>query len=298
MPAIRDQLRLSLGRIVLATDLSPSAQIATSYARAAAKRFSSSLILAHVVDPSNTMESDFTLVEPVSSGDQGLTDFEKLQRILDEMSLAGVRATAHTLESHNIGASIVTLSKQLKTDFIVMGTHGGHGIRKAMLGSVAECVIRDACCPVLTIGPNVRSPRGPDLNFSTIVFATDFSKGAAQKAAVALALAQDSTGKIFLCHVLERSGNSPSETLELQLKFEAELEGLIPDGAYQRCSPACIVAEGDSAARILELAKSVGADLIVLGAKHSASWYTPLVSGEVAKVLDKAECPVVTICST
>jgi len=98
--------------------------------------------------------------------------------------------------------------------------------------------------------------------------------------------------------VLERSGNDPSETLELQLTFEAELEGLIPEGAYQRCSPACIVAEGDAAARILELAKSVGADLIVLGAKQSASWYTPLVSGEVAKVLDKAECPVMTICST
>jgi nucleotide-binding universal stress UspA family protein len=297
MPAIGDQFRLSLGRIVLATDLSPSAQIATSYARAAAKRFSSSLIVAHVVDPSNAMESDFTWVAPVSSGDQGLTDFEKLQRILDEMSFAGVRATAHTLESHNIGASIVTLSRQLKADFIVMGTHGGHGFRKAMLGSVAECVIRHACCPVLTIGPNVGSLRGPDLHFSTIVFATDFSKDAAQKAAVALALAQDSTGKIFLCHVLERSGDSPSETLGLQLTFEAELEGLIPEAAYQRCSPACIVAEGDAAARILELAKLVGADLIVLGAKHSASWYTPLVSGEVAKVLDSAECPVMTICS-
>jgi len=70
-----------------------------------------------------------------------------------------------------------------------------------------------------------------------MVFATDFSKDAAQKAAVALALAQDSTGKIFLCHVLERSGNSPSETLGLQLTFEAELEGLIPETAYQRWQP-------------------------------------------------------------
>jgi len=85
MPSIGDRFSLSLDRIVLATDLSPSAEIATNYARAAAKRFSSSLILAHVVDYSSATESHFTLVDPGSSDDRGLTDLEKLQRILDEM---------------------------------------------------------------------------------------------------------------------------------------------------------------------------------------------------------------------
>jgi nucleotide-binding universal stress UspA family protein len=46
------------------------------------------------------------------------------------------------------------LAKQLNVDLVVMGTHGRRGLARALLGSVAEKVVRTAPCPVLTIhGP-------------------------------------------------------------------------------------------------------------------------------------------------
>jgi len=48
---------------------------------------------------------------------------------------------------------------------------------------------------------------------------------------------------------------------------------------------------------ILQLAKSKGADLIVLGARRSTSWFTHLTEGTVAQVLAEANCPVMTICA-
>jgi nucleotide-binding universal stress UspA family protein len=46
---------------------------------------------------------------------------------------------------------IVRLAAEAGADLIVMGTHGRTGLRHALLGSVAEQVIRKAPCPVLTL---------------------------------------------------------------------------------------------------------------------------------------------------
>jgi nucleotide-binding universal stress UspA family protein len=40
----------------------------------------------------------------------------------------------------------------------VMGTHGRSGISRAIMGSVAEHVLRDATCPVVTVRPTVKLP--------------------------------------------------------------------------------------------------------------------------------------------
>ena len=48
-------------------------------------------------------------------------------------------------------AQIVSLAKKEKVDLVVMGTHGRSGWQRFVLGSVADRVLRDAPCPVLTI---------------------------------------------------------------------------------------------------------------------------------------------------
>ena len=47
--------------------------------------------------------------------------------------------------------TILRIAKALPADLIVIGTHGRRGIRRALLGSVAEDVLRRAPCPVLTV---------------------------------------------------------------------------------------------------------------------------------------------------
>jgi len=42
-------------------------------------------------------------------------------------------------------------AKEISADLIVIGTHGRTGISRALLGSIAETVVRTAPCPVLTI---------------------------------------------------------------------------------------------------------------------------------------------------
>jgi glycine betaine transporter len=48
---------------------------------------------------------------------------------------------------------IVRAAKRLRCDLIVLATHGRTGLAHAIMGSVAENVIRHAPCPVLTVRP-------------------------------------------------------------------------------------------------------------------------------------------------
>jgi len=281
----------------LATDFSSSAEKAASYAQGLAKRFSSSLSLAHVIDLSVATRSEAAAVGLIID-EMRRASAENQERLLADVTSAGVRTTAHTLESDNPAAAIVGFAKELRADLIVTGTNARHGLSKAILGSCAEGIIRHASCPVLTIGPNAKlAPKG-GFSFHTVVFATDFSSNAALEAAVALSFAQDSVAKIYLCHVLDRPGKDICKTVELELKFEEALQQLIPRSTYDWISPERVVETGEVAPGILGLAKKVDADLIVLGAKHSGTWYAHLIEGTVGQVLMKAECPVLAVCAS
>lgn len=296
MPVISDQVGLTLDRIVLATDFSPVSKKAADYAQGLSRRFASSLSLVHVVDTSVATRPEYAVMGlPIEEMRQSSSENQAC--LLDQMTSAGVRTTAHIIESPDPAASLVRFAKELRADLIVTGTNARSGISKMILGSRAEAIIRHATCPVLTIGPNIKVDPYGAVPFHTVVFATDFSTEAARQAALALSFAQDSTADVYFCHVLAHPGKDIAETISMEMKRESALERLIPPSAYDWCSPKFVVEVGPTAQHILGLAKKVKADLIVLGAKRNASWFINLVEGTVGQVLMGASCPVMTLCS-
>lgn len=53
----------------------------------------------------------------------------------------------------DVAEEILLYAKDKKVDLIVMGTHGYKGLEKILFGSVAEKVVKNAPCPVLTVNP-------------------------------------------------------------------------------------------------------------------------------------------------
>lgn len=294
MLAIGDQIGLTLDRIVLATDFSLVSEKASGYAQGLARHFSSSLSLANVINlselapcPNAMLESPIQELRDISSKNQHTT--------MLEMTMAGVRASAYTMESHDPAASLVELANNLRADLIVTGARTRHALEKGTIGSCAQGIIQHAQCPVLTIGPKARSaPRRP-LSFDKILFATDFSPEAAKLAALAFGFARESIAKIYLCYVVEKHVKGPAEWLDLEQRFEKSLCRLIPPWTYDFCEPQCIVESGPVATRILEFASHVQADLVVLGASKSEPWFRRFIEGTVQKVLAHAPCPVMTV---
>jgi universal stress protein A len=61
------------------------------------------------------------------------------------------------------GVEVLQLARRLHADLIVMATHGRKGLRRLVLGSIAERVVREAPCPVLTVKPKTPAARSSRL---------------------------------------------------------------------------------------------------------------------------------------
>lgn len=296
MPVVENNVGMQLDNIIVATDFEPESEIVTDYARLFAKHCSSKLTVAHIVDLSVASRSEAAVIGLVIN-QMRHNSAEQMDRTLNKLHDAGVRAHGKILEAHNPGEAVMRLANEVGAYMIVMGTHARHGLSKLALGSCAEGVIHHAQCPVITLGPKVKKTATRVLNIGTIVFATDLYHDTAEKAGVALEFAKDTGAKIYMCHVLQHSGKNFGDAIESQLKTESALCKLIPQSTYEWCSPEVIVEHGQVGDHILQLARRVNADLIVMGAHRRATWFTHLAEGVVEHVLAEAECPVMTICT-
>jgi len=284
-----------MASILLATDFKPESKDATAFAMELATYFSAKLAVAYVVDLSVATRAEAAVITPQPE-ESRRTSAEAMESLLQQLGQAGIVSHGQILEAHNSGAAIVGLAQQLHADAIVMGTEARHGLKRFVLGSRAEDVIRHALCPVFTVGPKVvKTAIGP-LGVKNIIFATDLKHDVLEKAAAALGFAKSNSAKIHLFHVLGHEGNSFEGTMEMQLKAEEALRKLIPEPAFRWGCPRCVVEFGDAGNQILELAKNVDADLIVLGAQRSTTWFPHMVQGVVDHVLAESPCPVMTVC--
>jgi nucleotide-binding universal stress UspA family protein len=89
---------------------------------------------------------------------------EVLQKLQSVRPADPAIVVEHRLCCGDAAWEIIELARALKSDLIVMGTHGRTGVGRLLMGSVAEAVLRRAHCPVLTLKvpfPSVASPTPP-----------------------------------------------------------------------------------------------------------------------------------------
>jgi nucleotide-binding universal stress UspA family protein len=293
MPVLQ-RVSVSLKNILFATDFSSASDHAAAYAKALALNFRSSVEIVHVFDPSViTTYVEAILGVPVKDRRRVVNDnIESLQK---DFTAAGVDAKTSLPEGHKPHSAVLKLAKQHETDVIVAGTHSRWGLERLVIGSTAEDLIRNAACPVLTVGPHARKPEDGPLVFRTIVYATDFSAEAAKAAVYALSFAQDSGAHLYFCYVAGADATTEQSAV-MDARFKADLKRMIPESSYEWCTPETIVKRGDAAEGILELAERVHADLIVLGARNASFWLTHIEHGLTPDLLAEASCPVMTVC--
>jgi nucleotide-binding universal stress UspA family protein len=293
MPVLQ-RVSVSLKSILFATDFSFASDKAASYAKALAVNFRSAVEIVHVFDPSRVA----TYVESILGAparERQRTMTESAERLQQDFVAAGIDTKTSLQEGHRPYVEVLKLAKQHETELIVAGTHSRWGLERLVIGSTAEDLIRNAECPVLTVGPHAKEPGDGPLVFRTIVYATDFSAEAAKAAVYALSFAQDSGAHIYFCYVAATDATA-EDRKALDAPFKAALERMIPESSYEWCTPQTVVEHGEAAEGILELADRVHADLIVLGARNASFWLTHIEHGLTPDLLAEAKCPVMTVC--
>jgi len=141
---------IQLERILVPTDFSECSERARSYAVEIAKRFEAELHLLHAVPPiaipAYMGYVPDELVEPKEGARKSLQQW-------DTPALQDVKSVERVVVLGTPFVEIVRYAREQNVDLIVMGTHGHSGLTHALIGSVAEKVVRKASCPVLTVRP-------------------------------------------------------------------------------------------------------------------------------------------------
>ncbi len=141
-------------KILLATDGSKEAKLAASTAVDLAKKTGSELHVVFVLRTRSAPEYDamgFAIEEPHEELKQeGQRLLEEQVRQIEE---AGGTVTEAHLKLGQPDDQIVRLAEQLGVGLIVLGSRGLGGVRRALLGSVSDSVVRHAYCPVMVVRP-------------------------------------------------------------------------------------------------------------------------------------------------
>jgi nucleotide-binding universal stress UspA family protein len=153
---------MAVKRVLVPVDFSTESHRALAYAREFVKRLRAELLILHVVDQTYLAGTpELYVANPELAkllDEQWRSCNAQLQHAAAHLRKEGLRVRSLI----NRGAPapvIVDTAKRTATDLIIMATHGRTGVAHALIGSVAEKVVRTASCPVLTVRHAARKAR-------------------------------------------------------------------------------------------------------------------------------------------
>ncbi len=138
---------MSFRRILIAVDSTPLAVHAAELGIELASSLKAEIAFVHAIEPGLSHAPGITPNELIAEAER-----EGRRLIAGFYQLLPQRSSS--LEFIHVGkpaSEIVRTAKEWPADIIVIGSHGRDGIQRALLGSVAEAVMRHAPCPVLVI---------------------------------------------------------------------------------------------------------------------------------------------------
>ena len=140
--------------IVVTTDFSPDAKRAYAETAQIAKGLGGSILLVNVVENMTLPMHGAPFAPPQEDPELGKHVAEAEAKLEQEKTNFGgdvpVTTLAHVASEPTIAEAVVACAKKHDAQLIALSTHGRTGLRRLVLGSVAESIVRHSTCPVLT----------------------------------------------------------------------------------------------------------------------------------------------------
>jgi nucleotide-binding universal stress UspA family protein len=284
---------LQLPRILFATDGSACAERARHYAMHLADHVDAALHVVHVEE----RPAELRDVIEVEEADV-LSDLHSVGA--GDAAVAAPRVRERQVVHPSAAEGLLAYATEHDVRLLVLGTHGRRGLRRLVLGSVAEEVVRRSEVPVLTVG---RGASAAEPTGGRLLVPVDFSEHQAPLLAHARewALAYDMA--VTLVHVVELEGvpdvyglrSQPPNPDALAERTREALSETADDLRAHGLDVQVDVRTGHAAPGILEAADALAPDLLAV-ATHGRSGVDRVLMGSVAEsVLRQAPCPVLTV---
>lgn len=290
-------------RILVATDLSEDSDRALAAADAIAKRDHAKLALIHVMP--NLAPISMLFPQAVASGALATADLERKagEAVTDRLrNLTGREGDEVEIfvETGNDYAAVVERAEEWKADLVVVGSHGRTGMKRALLGSVSEKIVRYAHADVLIARAGAHP--GP------VVAATDLSELSMHAVEAAAREAKLRGAELVVVHAVDTLplveghvigtplgmyGGLDANTAEALVETaRGALEGALASRKIQAKQETL---HGPAAPLIVDRAEGLEAQLLVI-ATHGRTGLKRAVLGSVAEsVVRHAPCPTLVV---
>jgi len=289
--------------ILFAMDFSKPALKAYRYGAALAHGLKARLLIVNVLPTAMTMDPGY----PVSA--------LYLKQLHEESKVELEQFTRHAqqdgllFETRQIpgdpSTCIINVADEEQAALIVMGTHGRTGLDRLLLGSVAEKVVRQARCPVMTVRGSEAETQlasGELLQAGCFLVPIDFSECAQDAFEFAVSLAKPLGAVMRLIHAFEPSAYpldfslfKVSDEKALHARVRDRLEELVSVLRREGVSAEVVCEVGLPADVILSQAKMIPGSMIVMGTHGRRGWEHLAVGSVAEHVVRQAACPVVTV---
>jgi nucleotide-binding universal stress UspA family protein len=267
--------------IVAALDFSEESSAALRCAQELARLQHAMLLLIHVIDPVGYAFPDGA----PGAVDRDKAAHEELARIEAEVRQQGIPVRSR-VETGIVCERILLSLRDHKAALLVLGTRATTGAGRAALGVVTRQLLAHSPCPILTVAPeDAKKPRKFGC-WNNVLAATDFSAASLSALHYAQRVA---SGHLIVLHSARCGRHLECPNCLERLRFLApfdEAHGVPVDHS---------VTGGDPAAMIVEMAKKLRPDLIVLGAPSPAHTEHDLEHSTVARVIAAAPVPVLIV---
>lgn len=297
-------MKVEFRRIVCATDLSELSNQAVYYGASLAARFEAVLILCHVIDLPVVSVHGAAYVYPHDYVESLKED--ALQKLTDLMEGRNVDWQP-VVTAGPVASTLCSLAEKEKADLAVAATHGRSGLKRWILGSVTERLIRTVPCPLMSIPPfagkRETGAAGP-VHFRNILVGCDFSADSGAALENALSLAQEYQARLHLVHVIEpvayreallSPGIMDEVRVNMNTKLTERLQAMVPEAVGHWCEVQTNCLAGKPYEELLKYATIHAVDLIVLGIRGRGLVDAMLLGATTDRVVRKSRCPVMAV---
>lgn len=279
---------MALSRILVGTDFSDRAEFAAHHAMVIARHTGAEVILMHaMVLGTEEFSPPYAFELPGLFEDKATEIIARSRRRLeDERSrlLGQGVELSHVFVNEAPEKGIVSAAEKSKANLIVLGTHGREGLRRFLVGSVAQRVVHRAGCDVL-----VAREAPADNRYSQILVAIDFSKQSEMALQRALELVERG-GQISLLHcwTIPGSGRTywgplgPALRTAIHESANKQCQALVDTFQTSDVEIVFSCEEGNARHIIIERLDAGAQDLVILGS-HGRQGVSRLVLGSVAE---------------
>ena len=207
-----------------------------------------------------------------------------LEQVKAQAHAAGVACETHLVQGNEIHQEIANEAERVQADVIIMGRRGRHGLARRLLGDTTVKVIGTAKCSVLV------APRIADITGRHFVLASDGSRYADGAAVAAMNLAKFCNTPVTVVSVTRdvHSDERRREAIQIVRRAVAHLqkEGVSASGD---------VIHGLPDELIVQTARKVNADLIIMGS-HGRTGLERILLGSISeRVINEAPCAVLVV---